>query len=112
MMPQHAQHAGNGMTAEIELFEYPGVAGAPVPSWEAFPSVALHASAGTRLERAAEDVQETRLAVREMHAEELRRSFEAGLTRGLAEGRAAERQSFAAIASDQEARRMEEAARL
>jgi len=111
MMAQDAQFV-NGTNPDVQVFEYPVVAAGRVPSWEAFSSVALHHAAGEHAQRTADEAHEVKAAVGETHPEELRRSFEAGLARGLEEGRAAERQCLAALAKTQEAGRIEETARL
>ena len=104
--------AGNGTNADVQVFEYPPVAGPPLPSWEAFSSIAMHDSTNPSPEKSRDEAPEAERAVQETHAEELRRSFEAGMARGLVEGGAAERQSSAALAEAQKKRRLEEAARL
>jgi flagellar assembly protein FliH len=96
----------------VQVFEYPPVAGPPLPSWEAFPSIAIHDSAAHRLQKSGYEAPETQPAIHERHVEELRRSFESGRARGLEEGRAAERQCSAALEKDQETGRIEETARL
>jgi flagellar assembly protein FliH len=112
MMAENAQSVGSEMRADVEVFDYPSVPGEPMPLWEAFPSIAMNHSTGTSLERSDEEAPAVQEAVREMHAEALRQSFDAGVARGVEEGRAAERQSFAATAKAQEMRRIEQAARL
>jgi flagellar assembly protein FliH len=112
MMAQNVQYIGSEMWADVEVFDYPPVPGEPMALWEAFPSIAVHDSIGTSLERSGEEAPAVQEAVGEMHAEALRCSFDAGVARGLEEGRATERQSFAATAKAQEMRRIEEAARL
>jgi len=111
-MAQDAQLVGNGMKPDVQVFEYPAAAGERVLSWEAFPSVRFDDPAGEGGQRTGDEAHEVQAAVRETHAEELRKSFEAGLARGVEEGRAAERQCFAAAAKTQEAGRIEETARL
>lgn len=103
-----AQGMGTGTLPGFEVFSYPAVAAAPVPSWEAFASLATADCAkavpgqmsgpggdeGERLER------EARLA------EDVRRSFEAGRERGVQEGRAAEREALAANGKASDAARI------
>jgi flagellar assembly protein FliH len=99
------------MTADVEVFDYPAVAGPEPPSWEAFSNLADFHVGADRLPSRSAGAHQDASAV-EMHAKELERSFEAGLARGREEGRSMERQAFAAASKAQETLIMGEAARL
>jgi flagellar assembly protein FliH len=118
MQPATLQPVPEGSAAAFEMFNYPAVAAPPMPSWEAFgssESVAFGHEASQPVFRgtcdAAED-KRSNAAFEARLAEEVRRAFEAGRERGLHEGRAAEREAWAANAKAKDAARIEQAARL
>jgi flagellar assembly protein FliH len=81
-----------------EVLGYPAVAAPPMPSWEAFSSLASTGSLGDVPADAPEaEAERTDLGAREAElADQIRRSFETGRERGFQEGRAAEQEAHAA----------------
>lgn len=97
---------------EVEAFQYPAVGAATSISWEAFGGAIMTESAEQLHPGTPETRQASEAPASEVHAEELRRSFESGRERGFEEGRAAEREACAELIKVHESRRMEEASRL
>jgi len=112
-MQEEGKPRGNEALVAVEVFDYPAIAVLPLPSFEAFSSIAAPVPpAVVRKPKEATETTEAIKAARAAHAEEVRESFAAGRQRGMDEGRAAERQSLAELVSAQERRRIDEAARL
>ena len=115
MQPQSPQLVGKGTI--VELFDYPPVAGPPMPSWEGFGFDAITNCSAEPDDTApigtpSESRTPPQCVAEEVHKEELKQSFENGRVRGLEEGRAAEREAAAAMAKARETRWIEQSAKL
>jgi len=97
----------------FEVFAYPAVAAAPMPSWEAFASLASAREGGeVEGKTTGSESDEADRAAREAQlAEQIRQSFETGRERGFQEGRAAEQNAQAASAKASDTGRTGQAVR-
>ena len=116
-MPAQTLQATNGTSVDLEVFEYPAVAGPALPSWEAFGAtgICVYAANGQgeiSFEPAGAPQALDDRAASEAHSEELLRRFEAGRDQGIREGRAAEREASTALVTAEETRRVEQVAHL
>ncbi len=114
-MQETSAEAKNQAAGEIQLFAYPVCADAPSPpSWNGWEEAADAAAPAEPVrERQKNSAAPAGKAEWEQRlAEETRRSFEAGLARGLEEGRQAEREAQAAAVKAAQQERSRQAAEM
>jgi flagellar assembly protein FliH len=103
----------NRTSPGFEVFAYPAVATPPMPSWEAFASLASAGGGGDVQDTVpGPEAEENDRAAREAQvAEQIRHSFESGRERGFQEGRTAEQEAHAASGKASDSGRIGQVAR-